>query len=182
MNFILVFQLNFRTVDSEKSKVASDCSSYRIPFLQSLVLNSRHIEDFILTDLTSNQTKFRKITEGQKGLILLYDKINCNACVDSLIMSVNHLSINNNGKSSILAVAYSASIEYLRRFARINKIEFPLYLDSSEYLMKRLNIKVLPTVILFNASGEIVNSFAINTQNKDLNSLFFNSVTEYLNK
>ncbi|KAF0147328.1 MAG: hypothetical protein FD143_3081 [Ignavibacteria bacterium] len=114
-------------------------------------------------------------------MIFVYTDISCNACTDSLIENCNLLVNKSKGKNTIIGIAYSKDLNYLRRFTRINKIQFPFLLDDSAKFIKNIPLKTLPVILMVDENHLITNSYYINPQVKELNHAFFEAASIFLN-
>ena len=179
-NLLLVY---FFSVFSKQNDFETDSNNkiaYSAPLKQSLIINGKRLSDFQLKNMSLKDVKLSNYIKQEKCVLFVYSNIGCNSCTDSLIKFCNKLSENPSKNYQVIGVAYAYEIEYIRRFARINKLRFPFLFDKNKMVASSLNIELLPAILIINEKGEIISSFFPNNYNKELNSIFFNSVTKYL--
>lgn len=168
---------------SNKSSIYKNVSiiDFKEPFFNSFLTNGKSIVDLDLKDLRGEIIKLKNFIGNKKSLILVYTDVSCNACIDSLIENCNLLINKSKGKNTIIGIAYSKDLNYLRRFTRINKIQFSFLLDDSSKFVKSIPLKTLPVILMVDENHLIINSYYINIKVKDINSTFFEAASVFLN-
>ncbi|MFZ2323361.1 MAG: redoxin domain-containing protein [Ignavibacteriaceae bacterium] len=185
LNIFLIFNLvRLRTTLLTKNEHNSliKLEPLEIALYDSYKTNGKKLPEINLTNLNNEIISLKNFISNKKTIILVHSEITCNSCLDSLMYGCNDLLSKSNETTQILGIAYSNSIEYLRRFARINNVKFPLLWDKNKEFIKQLSLSALPTILIINEEGRIINSFFINPSIDDLNPTFFKAASEFFNK
>ena len=91
-------------------------------------INGKIFPKIELTNIFNKEKDLSDFIIGKKTLMLIYSDVSCNICLDSLVLNCNKIYSNFN---NIIGITYSKRKNYLRRFARINEIKFPLFWKES---------------------------------------------------
>lgn len=143
----------------------------------SYLINGKKLPKLSLTNYKGKDTIISCV--GKKTIILLYSELSCNSCVDSLLKSCEILYQHKKG-NAVFGIVQSSNIGYVRRFARINNLIFTLYWDQKKYFTNSFKILSLPTILLVDENGIIINSFAINPSVRALTPIFIESALEWV--
>lgn len=170
--FILIVDKNNQTLENKEDFGQLFIEPLEISLTHSYYANGKSIPDIELTDINGKINSMFHLMNKRKSIIILYSEVTCNVCTDSLFDRCNLLK-SENADFNFYAIAYSKDINFLRRFARINKIKFPILKDINNDFANKLDISALPAVLLVDENGIIRNSFFINPNIKILNDVFF---------
>lgn len=176
---LLVFQLNNAKQTINKHNDDSTLTALKLSLKESYATNGKKIPSIKLLNLRHETIKLQTYLAQRKNVLLIYSEVSCNSCTDSLIKNCNKL-VNLSNDFQIFAVANSKSIDYLRRFYRINKLKFPLLWDKDNALVKELKINLLPAILMINETGIIVNSFYISPKISELNLIFMEATSKWI--
>lgn len=149
-------------------------------FKEAILLNGEKIPELELQTLAEKKIELSEFIRNRKSVLIIYSEVSCNSCLDSLLSYSRILASYAEDNYSIVCTAYSKDLNYVRRFVRINNLNFPLLWDSDGSLIQKLNIHFTPAVLLLDRNGRIINSFFSNPETRHLNSLFFQKATEFL--
>lgn len=180
-NILLLFkivQLSNKITAIQKISIMD----FKEPFKNSFLTNGKLIQDINLRDLRGKIVNLKNFLGNKRSLLIFYSEVSCNTCVDSLIEGCNLLVNKSRDKNTILGIAYSKDINYLRRFTRINNIQFPFLFVDDAKVVKSIHLKTLPVILMIDENHVIINSYYINPSIKELNSTFFEAASVFLKK
>lgn len=176
---LLFYQWNNAKQTINKHNDYSTLTALKLSLKESYATNGKKIPSIKLLNLRHETINLQTYLAQRKNVLLIYSEVSCNSCTDSLIKNCNKL-VNQSNDFQIFAVANSKSIDYLRRFYRINKLKFPLLWDKDNILVKELKINLLPAILMINETGIIVNSFYISPKISELNLIFMEATSKWI--
>jgi len=148
-------------------------------FSQSLLINSKSIPDVSVINLKNERLNLLDVIKHKKSIIIMHSELSCNACVDSLMTGCNSIAFQHSN-IKVMGITSSKKLSYVRKFARINNLGFPLFWDQDKIILKSFNFKILPTILLVDEKGIIVQSFNIFPEIKEYNSFYFSVIQNFI--
>lgn len=129
----------FNKYNTDKKVIDALMKSVEVSFLQNTELrihkenrlyeleyNGEFLSDsLLLTDINGSKVRLRDIINENK-LILRYSELNCQTCVDEQIKNLN-IYADSIGIDRILLFTNYETEVYMRRFKKLNKINFSIY-------------------------------------------------------
>ncbi len=179
---VLIEQVSFYdSRDSSQGFVSSaSLTSLLISLQNSYLINGRRVPRLFLTNLEGRDTTVT--FKNRKTILLVYSEISCNQCVDTLLTSCNRLVGAKKDNEMVIGLAQSSNIDYVRRFARIENLKFPLLWDKQDTLIEPLRDANLPALLMVDKDGIVVNSLIFNHAVAELNPLYIRAAIKWLNE
>ncbi len=130
--------------------------------MQKAVVNSLHASmkhigrDFLMGDMEKVFPENDKPRmHGQARLVIVFSELGCNVCMDSETTFAVSIA-KKFGGDAVLAIVYSNEKRYVRRYIRVNRVNFPVYYCKDEALFHDNHITNTPMLFVIDESGRIV--------------------------
>jgi len=171
--------LRFYNLNSISKKKSNDQVAFTL-LNETLLVNGRTFLGENLYTLNNKKKNINDIFGNQNILVFIHSNISCNVCVDSLVTKLNSIAVNNNFKDKLIGIVNSNDINYVRRFARINKLRFQIYWDKNSTITGLNKINLLPVVLMINKNKVVVSSYFINPLLRKFDSLFWGKAIKFI--
>ncbi|HCT30765.1 MAG TPA: hypothetical protein DIW31_08520 [Bacteroidales bacterium] len=151
-DILLLFQIKkYKTVNQhqqliqDKTTLLSSMKDLKVNMLEDAITQSLTSEDLtirnnITIDNGEASTLLNNVVGSKPRLILRYSELNCQACIDVQLASLNKLAYKI-GKENIIILASYKAIANMTKFKRINKLDMSIYnVDSIGLPLEKENI------------------------------------------
>lgn len=118
----------------------------------SKLVSSKIINPKIFIETTHAEKIFLK-KPNSKYLILVFFNTNCGLCMNEINHINNHLNELLNSEVRVFIIS-NEPLELLDKFLKTRKINIPTVVNGNE-IIRYFGIKLFPTTIIINSSGEI---------------------------
>ncbi len=167
--------INEKRKNSELLNINNDSISSMRAYIEGFYkLNGKAIPEVKLFDIINNQYNSKSVWQNQKTLLLLFSTNGCNVCLDSFIKEANELV--DKGSINVYGVAYSFDKSYFKRYIRLRKIKFPVFLDIDKKFKAKLGKNEIPVAFLIDTNGKILQTHFLTPVYEEFNELFFEKI------
>lgn len=113
-------------------------------------------------------------------LILLYNDMGCNICLDRDVSLMVDLFEENPVFIDFIGITHTYNISYIRRFRRINRVNFPLYQDKTNSLSEHLQLDFSPAFFLVcSTTRKIIYTYFPDPGSDDRSVEFFDLIRKF---
>lgn len=178
---ISFFTFSFLKLSMVLKKQQDLTKLYKRPYEESIKLSLK-INDKKLKSLTLLDAKTHELencfsdSKNAYFLILIISENSCNPCSKKAIRYCNDLFATKI--KEIYCILNIRGKFERKRFIKINKIKFKVYLDPYNKFMTQLGIVQTPCLLLINKTNIIVESLFLKPQLENISKLYF----DYFNK
>lgn len=133
--------------------------------LYEMMLNGKRVlSSSYVADMSGCRKRLTDVIH-KNTLVLRYSDMSCDVCVDSIVNKLN-LYKDSIGSKNIILLASSQNMNYIRKFKKINRINFDVYILNKVLDSMFVDIG-MPYLFIYSSGNERMNNTFI-PQKEDL--------------
>ena len=114
------------------------------------------VEDFTLTDMGGQKARFSELTHGKRLVMLHFWASWCGPCREEMPQIVKAYNKFGGKGFTVISVNQDFDTSAAKQFIKDHQITFPVLMDLEGRLMETYNLSGLPSTLLLNGNGEIL--------------------------